>query len=106
MFIATAMENQFKLRTSEIKAVNTLRSYGAIKRKQPGVYKHFIPAGLISPRNLLKNKRFGFATRRPHRSPREELKILNHQSLPSLLWQSLQFVEGVRVLNGQDNQNE
>ena len=30
MFIATPITNQFKLRRSEIKALNTLRSYGAM----------------------------------------------------------------------------
>src|SRR5207249_7226775 len=35
------------------KAANTLRSYGAKKRKQPCIYKHFIPTGLMGPRNLL-----------------------------------------------------
>jgi hypothetical protein len=35
----------------------TLRSYGATIRKQPGFYKHFIPTGLLCPRNFPKNKK-------------------------------------------------
>ena len=35
-----------------------LNSYGAMKRKQPGIYKHFIPTGLMCPRNFAqKNKK-------------------------------------------------
>ena len=48
MFIATAITSQSKLRRSETEALNTLRSDGAIKRNQPGFYKHFIPTGLIA----------------------------------------------------------
>src|SRR2546429_4682175 len=47
MFIGTPIPNQFKLRKSEIRAPYTSRSYGAIKLKQRGIYKHFIPMGLM-----------------------------------------------------------
>ena len=52
MFIATAITNQSQLRQERNKAANTLRSYGATKHKQPRLYKHFIPTGLMGPRNL------------------------------------------------------
>src|SRR2546421_12298627 len=47
MFIGTPIPNQFKIRKSEIRATYTSRSYGAIKLKQRGIYKHFIPMGLM-----------------------------------------------------------
>jgi hypothetical protein len=37
MFIATAITNASKLRRSEIRRPYTLRSYGAVKRKQPDI---------------------------------------------------------------------
>lgn len=48
MFIATATTNGSKLRRSETISPYTLRSYGAMKLKQPGIYKHFIPTGLMA----------------------------------------------------------
>src|SRR5437016_6289148 len=46
MFIGTPIPNQSKLR-SETVALYTLRSCGATKHKQRGIYKHFIPMGLM-----------------------------------------------------------
>src|SRR5438034_10782000 len=43
MFIGTPIPNQSKLCRSEIRALYTLLSYGAINFKQRGIYKHFIP---------------------------------------------------------------
>ena len=83
MFIATAMENQFKLRRSEMKTANTLRSYGAIECKQPGVYKHFIPTGLMSPRNLLKQMVW-LATQRPQ-DVTQKIAENSQSSEPSLI---------------------
>ena len=45
MFIATTMRKGSKLRRSETRPSKLLRSYGALELKEPGVYKHFIPAG-------------------------------------------------------------
>src|SRR5437588_1316593 len=47
MFIGTPSPNQSRLRRSEIRARYTSRSCGAIKLKQRGIYKHFIPTGLM-----------------------------------------------------------
>ena len=47
MFIGTPIPNQSQLRRSGIRALYKLRSYGAIKLEQRGIYKHFIPTGLM-----------------------------------------------------------
>src|ERR1043166_8923795 len=54
MFIATAITNQSQLLRSEIKPLTDCAPciYGPTKRKQPRIYKHFIPTGLMGPRNL------------------------------------------------------
>ncbi len=48
MFIASAITTQSKLRRSATGLRYTLRSSGAMKIKQPGDYKHFIPTGLVA----------------------------------------------------------
>ena len=47
MFIGTPIPNLSKLRRSGIRALYKLRSCGAIKLKQRGIYKHLIPTGLM-----------------------------------------------------------
>src|ERR1043166_6197463 len=53
MFIGTPIPTQSKLRRSAIRRLSKLRSYGAIKLKQQGDYKHFIPTGLMLVLTLL-----------------------------------------------------
>ena len=71
MFIATIIKTQ-QAPEERNKISKTLRSYGALKGKEPGVYKHFIPTGLMCPRNLFKNKKAAFAKQ----GSRETLKVL------------------------------
>ena len=56
MFIATAITNQTKLHRSETKGAIYIALLRSCKRKQTGVYKHFIPTGFMCPRNLLKKQ--------------------------------------------------
>jgi hypothetical protein len=46
MFIATTNTKTLKLRRSETRTQDTLRSVGAMTRQASGIYKHCIPTGL------------------------------------------------------------
>ena len=56
MFIAKAITNQSKLRRSETKGAIYISLLRSCKRKQIGIYKHFIPTGFMRLRNLLKKQ--------------------------------------------------
>ena len=61
MFIATTITRQ-EAPEERNKSPGTLRSYGALTCKQRGVYKHFIPTGLMFLQSFAK-KKFGLFLR-------------------------------------------
>ncbi len=78
MFIDTAITNQSKLRRSEIKASYTLRSYGANKAlKIAGIYKHFIPTGLVRQRELAQKQEVRPLLYRGHTKNHRESRLLS-----------------------------
>ena len=58
MFIAPAVTNQAKLHRSETD-LQTHCAPTEQEPEQPGIYKHLIPTGFVSPRLSSKNKKFG-----------------------------------------------
>ena len=62
-----------------MKPRDTLRSYGAMKRKQPGIYKHFIRTGfMVSMKTLLRNKELDAChTETPKPNLKHELHALH-----------------------------
>ncbi len=84
MFIATAITNQSKLRRSEAKGARNIALLRSCKRKQMGIYKHFIPTGFMCSRNLLKKQEVRPLLRRgirghllgPLQIPRRPLRLI------------------------------
>ena len=56
MFIVTTIQNLSKLLRSEMRPRNTLRSYGALKRKQLGCLQTFHPYGINLSTELCQEK--------------------------------------------------